>query len=185
MRTKRRALSADERAHAAEGIVEPALDLLAGHIDIAAYAAIDGELDPAPLLEALRRAGARVSLPRVVGDALEFVELTDSADTNPGSFGVPEPVGPARDLHEITAFLVPGVAFTADGARLGFGKGFYDRLMQDVRARVPKVDKSARRAVPLFVGIAYLWQIVRELPTEPHDQVLDLVLSWPSGPRTF
>ena len=63
------------------------------------------------------------------------------------------------------AWLIPGLAFTRDGGRLGYGGGWYDRLLKRAAKRAPKI------------GIAHGFQIVDELPTEPHDIRLTLVAS--------
>src|SRR4030095_9142284 len=77
----------------------------------------------------------------------------------------------ARSQHDVAIFgpidivLVPGIAFTRDGARIGRGLGFFDRFL-------------AHRAAPAIkIGIAFRFQIVESLPLEPHDRDLDLVVS--------
>lgn len=62
--------------------------------------------------------------------------------------------------------VVPAVAYDRRGNRLGRGKGFYDRLLGSTRATK--------------IGVAYEFQIVDEIPTEPHDVPMDIIIS-PSG----
>jgi 5-formyltetrahydrofolate cyclo-ligase len=83
-----------------------------------------------------------------------------------GPHGILEPsAGPVVRPRDVRAWLVPGLAFTRKGGRLGYGGGWYDRLLCKVPKRVPKI------------GIAYAFQLVDELPTEPHDICLTSVVS--------
>lgn len=135
---------------------------------VAAYSALPGEPD----LRLLPQAGQRtVLLPRVKGEELVFHAVKDPADLRAGAFGVmePDPVKcPVFDPREADLIFVPGVAFTAEGGRLGRGRGYYDRLLASLPASV------------LRVGVCFSCQIVDSLPQEAHDQRVDLVLSPPA-----
>jgi 5-formyltetrahydrofolate cyclo-ligase len=65
---------------------------------------------------------------------------------------------------EVAAWIVPGLAFTKDGKRLGYGGGWYDRLLADANGT-------------LKIGVAHEFQIVDDLPHEPHDILLDRVVT--------
>lgn len=82
-----------------------------------------------------------------------------------GKFKIPEPApeAPCIPLKELDLVLVPGVAFDRTGRRLGRGRGFYDRLLAEVRG--------------IKCGVAYDWQVVAKLPDEPHDIKMDFVLT--------
>jgi 5-formyltetrahydrofolate cyclo-ligase len=67
--------------------------------------------------------------------------------------------------ESVDLFLVPGLAFTAAGARLGRGGGYYDRLL------------PLRRAASTALGVCFALQIVAAIPREPHDQVVDAVVT--------
>jgi 5-formyltetrahydrofolate cyclo-ligase len=135
---------------------------------VAAFAALPSEPD----LRAWEWADGRtVLLPRVDGDDLIFHAVTGRDDLRPGAFGVPEPDParcPVRDAATADLVLVPGLAFTRDGRRLGRGRGFYDRLLG---ALPPGATK---------VGICFAGQLLDDLPTAHHDQPVDLVLSAPA-----
>lgn len=135
---------------------------------VAAYAALPGEPD----LQALDwTAEKTVLLPRVDGEDLVFHAVSNAAQLKSGAFGVMEPDPaecPAFDPREAEIIFVPGLAFTADGARLGRGRGFYDRLLAALPADI------------LRVGVCFSEQIVAELPSEPHDEEVDVVLSQPA-----
>jgi 5-formyltetrahydrofolate cyclo-ligase len=77
----------------------------------------------------------------------------------PGAHGIPEPdsSAPQIDADTLDALLVPGVAFTRSGVRLGQGGGFYDRFIPKMRPDAPRI------------GLCHSWQVVDDLPAEPHD----------------
>ena len=124
----------------------------AGHI--AAYAAVDNELDPALLVEAALAAGKNVYLPVTNRERFEFV---GTPDARPGPEGRPPPGGPRLPPEaDDVLFLVPGVAFDARGVRLGRGIGWYDRAL-------------GRHPRGVRIGLAYAFQVVPRLPEAPWD----------------
>ena len=116
-----------------------------------------------PLVEELSKS-MLVLLPRVEGDVMNFYCYSPRSMSS-GAFGVMEPVGgePVAS-YEIDVMVVPGVAFTAKGERMGRGKGFYDKYMslKDFRA--------------VKIGVCYDVQLVDVLPTEIHDVKMDSVI---------
>ena len=143
------------------GHLEAALGPARGRT-LAGYAAMRAEIDPMPLLA---RWEGPVCLPVVAGKGrpLLFRSWTPGAPLVPGAFGalVPE----EGDEAEPDALVVPLVAFTSRGDRLGYGGGFYDRTLKRLRARAPV----------LAVGFAWSGQQAHALPLEPTDQPLDAV----------
>jgi len=102
--------------------------------------------------------GKRLSYPRVKGAGLEFVAVSGLGDLAPGSYGIPEPTGEHLVPYpELELLVVPGVAFDLSGHRLGYGKGYYDRVLALCR---PVLER---------VGFAYEFQVVAQLPADPHD----------------
>lgn len=134
---------------------------------VAAYWALPGEPDLQPLAWS---AGRLLLLPRVEGERLIFCAVSDESDLVPGRFGVrePKPECPAVDPACADIIFVPGLAFTAEGARLGRGLGYYDRALA---ALPPSVFR---------VGVCFAPQVFESLPTEPHDEPVDIVLPAPS-----
>jgi 5-formyltetrahydrofolate cyclo-ligase len=112
--------------------------------------------------------GKRLCYPRVFATDLQFYHVEHSAELVVGRWGLREP-DPCQatliSLAEIDLLLVPGVAFTGAGARLGRGGGYYDRLLADSRLLAPRF------------GVCFDLQIVTSLPTEPHDQAVDRVVT--------
>jgi 5-formyltetrahydrofolate cyclo-ligase len=161
------------RARTPEDIAERSARL-AGHLlahpvwhqaaSVAAFVGVGGEPDTRPILAAALAAGKRLWLPRMVGTPrrAEFVAVADLAELAPAPFGLLEPrTGPGRELAdaELDLVLVPGLVFTRAGARLGFGKGHYDRALAPLRDR-PR---------PLRIGVCFADDLVLDLPMEPHD----------------
>lgn len=118
--------------------------------------------------EALARWSAvkRVAVPRVEGDTMRFFRY-DPRTQHPGAFGIEEP-GPEAvpcDPGELDLIVVPGVAFTPDGFRVGRGRGYYDRYLAQPGLRAVKV------------GVCFAHQLVETLPVEPHDVPMDCVVT--------
>lgn len=109
-------------------------------------------------------------LPRVVGDELEICPYEGVEGLSDGAFHIKEPQGAALpSLEEIDLILVPGLAFTPGGHRLGRGRGYYDRLLSR-----PDLANAYK------IGICFPFQLVRHLPVEPHDIMMDAVITLPN-----
>jgi 5-formyltetrahydrofolate cyclo-ligase len=169
-RGARSALKPAMRLKASTAIAERSLELpeVAGARRVLAYAALPEEVDPAPLVAALRERGARIALPRVCGPgtlALHWVE--DDQVLEPGHAGIPEPPESctAASPQEFDLVLVPGVAFDESCARLGFGGGFYDALLPTLPADV------------VTVALAFDEQVLDAVPCEAHDERVAVVVT--------
>ena len=106
--------------------------------------------------------------PRVVDGRLDLFRVDSLHELAPGAFGVREPearIDNAIDPGTLDLILVPGVAFTRSGERLGRGGGFYDRLLASLPAHTCKV------------GVCFDSQVQHELPVEMHDQRVDLIVT--------
>jgi len=134
---------------------------------ISGYRPIRTEIDPTPLMEALDGAGHRLCVPVIQGRglALRFREWRPGAEMIEGEFGAMVPM--AGDWLEPRLLIAPLLAFDANGWRLGYGGGFYDRSLQGLR--------SQRRT--LAVGFAYSAQQVEAVPCGPTDQPLDAIVT--------
>lgn len=125
---------------------------------IAVYLASKEEIDLTDFITAALSFGCALVAPRWNGTEYELVRVEDLETLVKGPHGILEPpAGPVVQPKEVRAWLVPGLAFTRQGGRLGYGGGWYDRFLCRVPKRVPKI------------GVAYAFQLVDELPTEPHD----------------
>lgn len=137
---------------------------------VAAYASFGSELDTSEFLARVLADGKQLLLPRInrAQRALELRHVIDlGADLVPGVWGIREPVErcPGMSANKIEFILVPGIAFTTGGARLGYGGGYYDRLLASF-------DRGIAR-----IAAAFQLQIVDQLPEGPHDQRVDQVIT--------
>ncbi|MBK9117848.1 MAG: 5-formyltetrahydrofolate cyclo-ligase [Betaproteobacteria bacterium] len=128
------------------------------------------EWDTRALIDAALAAGKVVALPRVNG-ATRMLDLHAVADvareTTPGYRGIPEPrpEQPRVDLAAVDFVLVPGVAFDPTGRRLGYGGGYYDRLLALL------APEAAR------IAGAFELQLVPQVPAAPHDLFVDAIVT--------
>ena len=130
---------------------------------IALFMALPDEPQTAHFIEQISRY-KRVVVPRIEGEEMEFYDIADGVKV--GAFGIMEPIAATPiEPSEIDVMIVPGVAFTRDGKRLGRGKGYYDKYQSHKGFRA------------YTIGICYPCQLVGELPTEPHDKQLDLIVT--------
>jgi 5-formyltetrahydrofolate cyclo-ligase len=111
-------------------------------------------------------AGRTIAYPRVEDDGLSLYSVGSLFELRPGRWNIREPeADPSRAVapDAVDLILVPGTAFTRDGRRLGRGGGYYDRLLAGLTSAACKI------------GVCFDFQIVPELPMEPHDQCVDFV----------
>ena len=170
---ERKALVADSRAAADSAICAKlgTLTELKEAEYIAGYVSDGTEVDLHAFLLECIKADKKVFLPRYSassGAAYEMVEISDlSLNLVPGKYGLMEPEQklPAATAGQISKmlWLVPGVAFDNTGARLGRGKGIYDRLL---------VGSGG-----LSIGIFYQCQKADKVPAGEHDQRLDMIIT--------
>lgn len=128
------------------------------------------EWDSRPLVDAALARGAVVALPRVdvAARVLVLHRLRDPAtEVAAGYRGIPEPLPdlPQLDAAAVDWVLVPGVAFDAHGHRLGYGGGYYDRLLAAMASAVPRVAG------------AFDVQLVAQVPCAPHDLTVDTIVT--------
>lgn len=136
---------------------------------IAGYWPVSNEIDVSILLEMLQEQGYICALPVIqgLGRPLAFRRYEKGAPLQPHPrFGMMEPY-PAAPLVVPTVVIAPLVAFDKDGNRLGFGGGFYDRTLEDL----------SRSHVVFTAGMAYSFQQVAMIPSLPHDQKMDCVIT--------
>ncbi len=105
----------------------------------------------------------RIILPVVAGDDIRPVELHTLDDLHEGAFHIQEPTSDAVFSSDIDLIVLPGMAFSPAGDRLGRGRGYYDRFLAE-HAAVPTI------------GLAFDFQIFPHIPTEPHDAKIGKVL---------
>ena len=128
------------------------------------YLPYNQEVRTVPILEQAIRDGKRVAVPKVCGDRMDFIYISDLSAVEIGYCGIPEPVanGPVGDDPKALV-LMPGLAFDKNGNRMGYGGGFYDKFL----AQEPEHPT---------VALCYAFQMVDSIPTDSYDIPVDLVL---------
>lgn len=131
---------------------------------ILVYADYNHEVMTGFLIEEAWKVGKEVAVPKVDGKNMIFYKLTDFAQLEPGYFGIPEPVCGEIVEWENALMIMPGVAFDKANHRVGYGGGFYDRYLE----KHPKVKR---------IAIAFEFQILSEVPTEPTDISPEIIVT--------
>ena len=135
---------------------------------ISSYFAIGDEADPAALESELRRRGHRILLPRVTGrnQPLDFHRWEEGVQLHRGGFGLSEP---SRDWPKFApdVLIVPLLAFDPEGYRVGYGAGYYDRTIRELR----------EHKTIIAAGFAFSVQAFEAVPHLAHDERLDWVVT--------
>ena len=129
---------------------------------VGAYFALGSEVTTELIVKHTKILGKKIALPRVEEDKITFYELSSTKSLIKGRFGIMEPP-PYEKMSKIDLLIVPGIAFDKKGNRLGYGKGFYDRLLSGKRT--------------FSIGLAYSFQLLENLPHEKFDKRLDAIAS--------
>lgn len=165
---RRDALDPRERAKMSEAVVSRVLEIpeLAGAAAVMAFWSFGSEVDTAPLLDRLQAEGRVVALPRIEAAGIVPVTYRSGETVRSTSFGAREPAdGRALAADELDLVLVPGVAFDRSGGRVGYGGGYYDRLIGRLRTGVPTI------------GLAFSLQLVPAVPAGGMDRPIEAVVT--------
>ncbi len=165
----RDALLPDARQAAAEAIAARPFPLaIAKGVIVSGFMPLNSEINPLPLMRKLAGEGARLALPVVAGREKPLImrAWTFGEPLAAGVWGIREPM-PKAPAVEPDILLVPLVAFDRAGHRIGYGAGYYDLTIRQLRAR---------KAITA-VGLAFAVQEIAAVPATPRDARLDLVLT--------
>lgn len=133
---------------------------------VMAFWSFGSEVDTAPLIEGFLADGKTVALPRIEEGEVVPVEYTPGGEMSRTAFGSMEPrSGRVLDPRQLDLVVVPGVAFDRSCRRLGYGGGFYDRLLGRTRGDAPAVS------------IAFALQLVGEVPAGRIDRTVDAIVT--------
>ena len=128
------------------------------------YLPYNQEVRTTRAMEQVLKDGKGLALPKIYGDRMDFIVVTDLSQVAKGYCGIPEPIHDAPLATDETALvLMPGMAFDAEGHRMGYGGGFYDKFLE----REPNHPTLA---------LCYEFQLLPHLDTEAHDIPVDAVL---------
>ena len=177
MRARRRALTPEDRARASMAIcgkliageaAATASGTSGGDGAVAVYLASPDEIDLTHFILEMLNRGVTVVSPRWNGGEYELARIKSLSeeDLRRGPMNILEPVeDEIVEPRHVAVWIIPGLAFTADGKRLGYGGGWYDRLL------------AASCENSLKIGVAHGFQVLEDLPAEPHDIRLDRIVT--------
>ena len=172
----RRSVPPEARAQAAHALcarlardpaVEAATSTQGKRGVIAVYLASPDEIDLSVFIREMLGRGAALASPRWNGDTYELARLSGLSDgeLRRGPMNILEPaVAETVPSGDVAVWIVPGLAFTVDGKRLGYGGGWYDRLL------------AAASDDAVKIGVAYDFQLADDLPGAPHDKSVDKIM---------
>ena len=126
------------------------------------YASLPDEVQTLDFIETWRHRKT-IILPTVVGDDIIPVELAENVTFAEGDFHIPEPQNHPY-TGDFNLIVVPGMAFDSNGHRLGRGRGYYDRFL-------------AQHSDVHTIGLCFDFQLLPEIPSEPHDRNIDEIIS--------
>ena len=133
------------------------------------FASFRTEVDTMELIKTSLSAGKRAVLPKVDREKQELVlyEIRDFSDLVPGYMGIPEPASRETQvsINDVDLVIIPGAGFDVSGNRIGYGGGYYDRLLSGMQKPVP------------VIAPAYEEQIMDSIPSEPHDIKVQMIIT--------
>jgi 5-formyltetrahydrofolate cyclo-ligase len=137
--------------------------------EILAYFPFRSEIDTTIIIRRALKQGKKIILPRVSGKKLDLYYINNlTTDLCPGSFDIMEPI-PAKckasPYRTIDLILVPGVGFDRNFNRLGYGGGFYDKLLEKLPVKTPRI------------ALAFNLQIIESIPAMAHDLKVDIIIT--------
>ncbi|MES0340853.1 MAG: 5-formyltetrahydrofolate cyclo-ligase [Candidatus Humimicrobiaceae bacterium] len=168
---KRDSLADHERLTGSSSIAERLmkLDCYRNSKEIMAYYPFRSEIDTTIIIRKALKQEKKVILPRVQGKTLGLYYIKDLInDLTPGSFGIMEPI-PSKckiaSYKNIDMVLVPGVGFDRNFNRLGYGGGFYDKLLEKLPVKIPRI------------ALAFTLQIIENIPVMAHDLKVNIIIT--------
>jgi len=173
LHARRNALAAEDRVRYSASITRSLLALEAYRRarKVMAYMTFGSEILTDSFLQDAHRQGKTIILPRIdrIDDRLQLHTVCEfDTQLAAGPWGIREPrpdMCPVAELSEIDFILVPGLGFTVHGDRLGYGRGYYDRLL---------VNRDRRTAL---VAAAFSAQMVDTIPVGEHDIPVDVIIT--------
>lgn len=166
IRERKRAMTEEDITRRSEALADQFfhLDLYQNAKTIYGYLPYNQEVRTVSILERALRDEKKVAVPKVYGDTMKFLYITDLTAVSKGYAGIPEPIADEPVADDPTALvLMPGLAFDPQGRRMGYGGGFYDKFL----AGEPNHPT---------VALCYDFQMLPHLETESHDIPVDRVL---------
>ena len=139
------------------------IDFFRNAKSIGAYYSIGSEVRTHDILQEILKSGRELSLPKVVKKDLVFKKIKSLSDLEQGNFSVMEPKDYCEDVKKIEVIIVPAIALTREGHRLGYGFGYYDRYLSGKKS--------------MTIGLGYSKQIIKSFPRSDNDVRIDCIVT--------
>ena len=130
---------------------------------IGAYYSIGSEVQTQDILQEILNAGKQLALPKVVKNDLVFKKITSFSDLQQGNFSVMEPKEKCESVKNLDVIIIPAIALTRDGFRLGYGFGYFDRFLHGKKSKI--------------IALSYAKQIVKSFPRDDHDVKINCIVT--------
>ena len=130
---------------------------------IGAYYSIGSEVKTHDILQEILKSEKEVSLPKIAKKDLVFKKIRSLSDLEEGNFSVMEPKDYCEEVKKIEVIIVPAIALTRDGHRLGYGFGYYDRYLSGKKLKT--------------IALGYSKQIIKSFPYSDHDIRIDCIVT--------
>ena len=166
MRTKRRNLTKEFIERSSKRITEKVCPILGSPTTVMVYLSAFNEPDTKDIINYLESNGIKIVIPisNTNTHTISLSYISGLDDLEKGAYGILEPVSPVEvNPKEVDVVLVPGIAFSKRGDRLGFGKGYYDKFLADFTGAK--------------IGICYDFQMVADIPSSPHDIKMNAIVT--------
>lgn len=164
MLAKRRQCSKEEIKSKSEAIKFKVLNLIDEKINkIGIYVSFDNEVDTFCLINDLLQQKKIIYCPKIIGNKMEFFSIKNICDLDQGKYGILEPSSDNEKPNSLDLLIVPLIAFNQDKYRIGYGKGFYDKYLENHHCKT--------------IGLAFDFQKVDNKFEEIFDQKLDLIIT--------
>ena len=128
---------------------------------IGAYYSIGSEVRTQDLLQSILNAGKQLALPKVVKNDLVFKKISSFSELEQGNFSVMEPKDKCEIVKNLDVVIVPAIALSKDGYRLGYGFGYYDRYLHGKKSKT--------------IALSYAKQVIRSFPVDDHDIKMNFI----------
>ena len=130
---------------------------------IGAYYSIGSEVHTQDLLQSILNAGKQLALPKVVKNDLIFKKISSFSDLEQGNFSVMEPKDKCEIVKNLDVVIVPAIALSKNGYRLGYGFGYYDRYLHGKKSTT--------------IALSYAKQVIKSFTHDDHDVKMNFIVT--------
>ena len=130
---------------------------------IGAYYSIGSEVRTQDILQEILNSGKQLSLPKVVKDNLVFKQISSLSDLELGNFSVMEPKNKCETVKNMDVIIVPAIALSREGFRLGYGFGYYDKFLHGKKSKT--------------IALSYAKQVIKSFTHDSHDVKMNYIVT--------